>query len=104
VRSVAKLARPPSFFPLGAWQDGWVRSGNRLVRYGIPIATVIVGVLFAAFETNSLGNTVSLVMIAGGLIWFMTTLGREMGMTANTGRAPRVPDPPPEPDENDRNR
>jgi hypothetical protein len=75
-----------------------MRSRNRLVRYGLPIATVIVGVLFAAFETNSLGNTVSLVMIAGGLIWFITTLGREMGMTANTGRVPRVPDLPPDDD------
>jgi len=76
-----------------------MRTSNRVVRYGIPIATVIVGVLFAAFETNSLGNTVSLVLIAGGLIWFMTTLGREMGMTANTGRVPRVPALPPDEDE-----
>lgn len=76
-----------------------MRSASRPVRYGAPIATVIVGVLFAAFETNSLGNTVSLVMIAGGLIWFMTTLGREMGMTANTGRVPRVPKLPPDEDE-----
>ena len=76
-----------------------MRSPTRLVRYGAPVATVIVGVLFAAFQTNSLGNTVSLVLIAGGLIWFMTALGREMGMTANTGRAPRVPPLPPEDDE-----
>jgi hypothetical protein len=76
-----------------------MRSPSRPVRYAAPIATVIVGVLFAAFETNSLGNTVSLVMIAGGLIWFMTTLGREMGMTANTGRAPRVPRLPADEDE-----
>ena len=76
-----------------------MRSASRPIRYGAPIATVIVGVLFAAFETNSLGNTVSLVMIAGGLIWFMTTLGREMGMTANTGRVPRVPRLPPDEDE-----
>lgn len=77
-----------------------MRSSSRLIRYGAPVATVIVGVLFAAFQTNSLGNTVSLVLIAGGLIWFMTTLGREMGMTATTGRAPRVPRLPP--DENER--
>jgi hypothetical protein len=76
-----------------------MRSAPRLVRYGTPIATVIVGVLFAAVETNSVGNTVSLVLIAGGLIWFMTTLGREMGMTASTGRAPRVPTLPPEEDD-----
>jgi hypothetical protein len=76
-----------------------MRSASRPVRYGAPIVTVIVGVLFAAFETNSLGNTVSLVLIAGGLIWFITTLGREMGMTANTGRAPRVPRLPPDEDE-----
>lgn len=69
---------------------------NRLLRYGLPISTVIVGVLFAAFETNSVGNTVSLVLIAGGLIWFITALGREMGMTADTGRAPRVPELPPD--------
>jgi hypothetical protein len=78
-----------------------VRSTSRLLRYGAPIATVIVGVLFAAVETNSLGNTVSLVLLAGGLIWFMTTLGREMGMTANTGRTPPVPKLPPEEDERD---
>jgi hypothetical protein len=78
-----------------------MRSMSRPVRYGAPIATVIVGVLFAAVETNSLGNTVSLVLIAGGLIWFMTTLGREMGMTATTGRAPRVPRLPPERDEDE---
>ncbi|HEY3775504.1 MAG TPA: hypothetical protein VGL69_21045 [Solirubrobacteraceae bacterium] len=76
-----------------------MRSSSRPLRYGIPISTVIVGVLFAAVDTNSVGNTVSLVMIAGGLIWFMTALGREMGMTANTGRAPRVPDLPPDEDE-----
>lgn len=76
-----------------------MHSSSRLLRYGTPISAVIVGVLFAALDTNSLGNTVSLVMIAGGLIWFMTALGREMGMTANTGRAPRVPDLPPDGDE-----
>jgi hypothetical protein len=79
-----------------------VRSSNRLIRYGAPVVTVIVGVLFAAVETNSLGNTVSLVLIAGGLIWLMTTLGREMGMTANTGRPPRVPQPPPDDDGDER--
>ncbi|HET9123545.1 MAG TPA: hypothetical protein VFN65_01520, partial [Solirubrobacteraceae bacterium] len=76
----------------------------RELRYGAPAATVIVGVLFAAVETNSLGNTVSLVLIGGGLVWFLTTLGRDMGMTADTGRTPRVPDlqgsaePPPAPE------
>ena len=73
-------------------------SSNRLLRYGAPVVTVIVGVLFAAVETNSLGNTVSLVLIAGGLIWLITTLGRDMGMTANTGRPPRVPQLPSEED------
>lgn len=82
-----------------AWHDERMRSSNRLIRYGAPVATVIVGVLFAAVETNSLGNTVSLVLIAGGLIWFMSTLGREMGMTASTGRPPRVPELPPDEDE-----
>jgi hypothetical protein len=76
-----------------------VSNRARIIRYGAPIATVIAGVLFAAFETNRLGNTVSLVLIAGGLIWFMTALGREMGMTANTGRTPRVPPLPPDGDE-----
>ncbi len=76
-----------------------MRSTSRPIRYGAPIVTVIAGVLFAALDTNSLGNTVSLVLIAGGLIWFMTMLGREMGMTANTGRAPRVPRVPPDEDE-----
>ena len=76
-----------------------MRSSSRLIRYGAPVVTVIVGVLFAAFETNRLGNTVSLVLIAGGLIWFITMMGREMGMTANTGRAPRVPELPPDEDE-----
>lgn len=78
-----------------------MRVHSRLLRYGIPIAVVIVGVLFAALETNSLGNTVSLFLMAGGLIWFMTIVGREMGMTANTGRVPRVP-PLPEEEERDR--
>ncbi len=98
---VAKLARARPFFRRGAWQDErHAFTRVVLLRYGTPIATVIVGVLFAALETNSVGNTVSLVMIAGGLIWFDDgMLGREMGMTANTGRAPRVPDLPPEEDE-----
>ena len=91
--------RPSCVLVPAACQDEGMRSSSRLVRYGTPIATVIVGVLFAAFETNSLGNTVSLVLIAGGLIWFMTALGREMGMTATTGRAPRVPRIPPEEDD-----
>lgn len=73
-----------------------MRSSSRPIRYGAPIVTVIVGVLFAAFQTNSLGNTVSLVLIAGGLIWLMTTLGRDMGMTANTGHPPRIPELPPQ--------
>jgi hypothetical protein len=77
--------------PRGACQDEVVRIENRVLRYGSPVVTVIVGVLFAAFETNSLGNTVSLVLIAAGLIWLITILGREMGMTADTGRTPRVP-------------
>jgi len=75
-----------------------MRSSSRVARYGPPVVTVIVGVLFAAVETNSLGNTVSLVLIAGGLIWLMATLGRDMGMTANTGRPPRVPKLPEEDD------
>jgi hypothetical protein len=78
-----------------------MRVHSRLLRYGTPIATVIVGVLFAALETNSLGNTVSLVLMGGGLIWFMTIVGREMGMTANTGRVPRAPRLPEE-EERDR--
>ncbi|HLI60393.1 MAG TPA: hypothetical protein VKV21_12085 [Solirubrobacteraceae bacterium] len=78
-----------------------MRSSNRLVRYGAPVVIAIVGVLFAAVDTNSLGNTVSLVLIAGGLIWLMTTLGRDMGMTATTGRPPRVPKLPPEEDGRD---
>lgn len=81
-----------------------MRSSNRLIRYGAPVVTVIVGVLFAAVETNSLGNTVSLVLIAGGLIWFMTTLGREMGMTATTGRPPHVPKVGSDDDERDSDR
>jgi hypothetical protein len=85
-----------------ACHDGSVHSSNRIVRYGAPVVTVLVGVVFAAVETNSLGNTVSLVLIAGGLIWLMATLGREMGMTANTGRPPRVPKLPPEEDGGER--
>jgi hypothetical protein len=96
----AMICRPETAeAPAPSWQDEMVRSSHRLIRYGAPVATVIVGVLFAAVETNSLGNTVSLVLIGGGLIWFMTTLGREMGMTATTGRAPRVPRLPPDEDE-----
>jgi hypothetical protein len=67
---------------------------DRRIRYGAPIATIIVGVLFAAADTGSLGNDVSTVLIAAGLIWFMIVVGRDMGMGQNTGRSPRVPAPP----------
>jgi hypothetical protein len=70
-------------------------SRDRKVRYGAPVATIIVGVLFAAADTHSLGNTVATVLIAVGLIWFIAALGREMGMTERTGRSHAPPSPPP---------
>jgi hypothetical protein len=66
------------------------------IRYGAPIATIIVGVLFAAADTDSLGNDVSTILIAVGLIWFMVVAGRDMGMGQKTGRSPRVPAAPTE--------
>ena len=72
---------------------------DRRIRYGTPIATIIIGVLFAAAVTDSLGNDVSTVLIAAGLIWFMIVGGRDMGMGQSTGRSPRVPASPPTGDE-----
>ncbi len=72
---------------------------DRRLRYGVPIATVIVGVLFAAADTHRLGNTVATVLIAAGLVWFMVNVGRDMGMSETGGRRARVPEPPPGPDE-----
>jgi hypothetical protein len=72
---------------------------DRRIRYGAPIATIVVGVLFAAADTRSLGNDVSTVLIAAGLIWFMIVVGRDMGMGQTTGRSPRVPAAPPAEDE-----
>jgi len=73
-----------------------VNARNRKLRYGLPIATIIVGVLFAAVDTGSLGNTVVTVLSAGGLIWFMVVVGRDLGMGEMTGRRRHVPAPPPE--------
>ncbi len=53
---------------------------DRRIRYGAPIVTIIIGVLFAAADTHALGNDVSTVLIAAGLIWFMIVVGRDMGM------------------------
>jgi hypothetical protein len=75
------------------------RHDDRRVRYGAPIVTIIVGVLFAAADTRSLGNDVSTVLIAAGLIWVMIVVGRDMGMGQTTGRSPRVPVPPPAEDQ-----
>lgn len=71
-------------------------SHNRTLRYGAPVATVIVGLLFAAADTHRLGNTVATVLIAAGLVWFMVVVGRDMGMgmAEKSGPRPRVPDPP----------
>jgi hypothetical protein len=41
-----------------------------------------------------LGNTVATALIAVGLITFMVVLGRDLGMSERTGRAPRVPPAP----------
>ena len=71
-----------------------VSFSNRRVRYGTPIAVIILGILFAAADTSSLGNTVATVAIAGGLIWFMVLLGREIGMGERSGRRPHVVPPP----------
>ena len=72
---------------------------DRRIRYGAPIATIIAGILFAAADTNALGNDVSTVLIAAGLVWFMVVVGRDMGMGQKTGRSPRVPPPPPADDD-----
>ena len=71
------------------------------MRYGAPVAVVIVGVLFAAVDTHRLGNTVATVLIAVGLVWFMVVVGRDMGMGERTGRRSHVPPPPPEDDDGD---
>jgi hypothetical protein len=72
-----------------------VDSHDRRIRYGAPVVTIVVGVLFAAADTDSIGNTVATVLIALGLIWFIATLGREMGMTERTGRSHAPPPLPP---------
>ncbi len=60
----------------------------------MPIALVIVSVLFAAVDTGDVGNTVQVVGTAAGLIWLLVTVGRDLGMGVSTGRRRRVPDPP----------
>ena len=84
-----------------AWHHGRVlrNRDDRRVRYGAPVATIIIGILFAAAVTNSLGNDVSTVLIAAGLVWFMIVVGRDMGMGQKTGRSPRAPAPPPAEDD-----
>jgi predicted small secreted protein len=74
------------------------RPHNRWIRYGAPIALIIVATLFAAADTNRLGNDVQTAGTAVGLVWFMVAVGRDMGMGVATGRRPRVPDPPPDDD------
>lgn len=65
-------------------------SHRRLVRYGTPIAVVVLGIAWAAVDTNQVGNTAGTVLIAVGLIAFMTIVGRDIGMGESTGRVPRV--------------
>jgi predicted small secreted protein len=74
------------------------RSHNRWIRYGAPVALIIVSILFAAVDTNRVGNDVQTAGTAVGLVWFMVAVGRDMGMGVATGRRPRVPDPPPDGD------
>jgi hypothetical protein len=76
-----------------------VSTRTRVIRYGAPIATIIVGILFAAVQTNRLGNTVQTVATAGGLIWFMVVVGRDIGMGVSSPERRRVPvSPSPEDD------
>ena len=72
---------------------------DRRIRYGSPVAVIILGVLFAAVDTHSLGNTVATLAIAGGLLWFIVLLGREIGMGERAGARPRVTPPPEDPRE-----
>ena len=67
-------------------------SRTHTLRYGPAVAAVIVGVLFAAVDTGSVGNTVSTVLIAVGLIAFIALLGRELGMGERRDRPSRPPD------------
>ena len=67
---------------------------NRRVRYGSPVGVIILGVLFAAADTASLGNTVATVAIAGGLIWLMILVGRDLGMGEHGSRRRPLPVPP----------
>lgn len=65
-------------------------SRRRLVRYGAPIAVVVLGVAWAAVDTGRVGNTAGTVLIAAGLIAFMALVGRDIGMGEKSGRRPPV--------------
>lgn len=67
-------------------------SRHRIVRYGAPIAVVVLGVAWAAVDTNRVGNTAGTVLIAVGLIAFMALVGRDIGMGEKSARIPSVED------------
>ena len=76
---------------------GDVSTRTRVIRYGAPIALVIVGILFAAVQTSRLGNDVQTLTTAGGLIWLIAVIGRDMGMGISSGQRRRIPVVPPPP-------
>jgi hypothetical protein len=53
---------------------------RRLIRYGVAGVAILVGALFAAALTNSVGNTVATVLIGGGLLAIVIFLLRDMGL------------------------
>ena len=72
-------------------------SRRRTVRYGAPIAVIVLGVAWAAVDTDRVGNTAGTVLIAAGLIAFMVLVGRDIGMGEKTGRVPPVDEHEPAP-------
>jgi hypothetical protein len=75
------------------FKDGSGRNG----RYFIASTLIVIGLACAALLTNSVGNDLATVLIGVGLIMFVAFLFQDLGLSASTRSAPRVPPLPPEP-------
>ena len=74
-------------------------ASGRNGRYFIASTMIVVGLACAALLTDSVGNTLATVLIAGGLILFVAFLFKDLGITTTGRSTPRVPPLPPLPGE-----
>ena len=61
----------------------------RKVRYGVACALIVIGFACGAISTGTVGGALATVFIAAGMLLFVASLLRDLGLSDRTGRPGR---------------